>query len=172
MDDQIEDVFNFLSLRPIRRPQSRGAAHWAIRDDIHEDATVANGGGIVGGQRVDREIYSVAGVSAVGIATFRAVAAKAGTSTTTRAVLRVLPAPPRVAPSLEPVVAQLRVRPQDAARLSRLASGPQAVTDTGVIVCPGSPASCAALSTACISARPGCGVTPRDGTRSCKEVQP
>ncbi|MCA3283606.1 MAG: hypothetical protein ING16_12115 [Roseomonas sp.] len=138
VDDLGEDIFNFMSLRPIRRPQSRGAPHGAIRDDIHEDATVANGGGTVGGQRVDREIYSATGVSAVGFATFRAVAAKAGLSTTTRAVLQVLSAPPRVAPSLGPVVALLRVRPQDAARLSRLAGRPQAVTDTGVIVFPGS----------------------------------
>lgn len=139
MADRGDDVFSFLSLRPIRRPQGRSAARAVIRDDSYEGATLTNGGGILGGQRVEADLFSDTGVSAVGAAAFRSVARGQSPVATARAVLTILsratPQPTGV--SLPPAVTTLRIRPADAARLSAMAGRPQVALGDRVVVFPG-----------------------------------
>ncbi|MCX7214234.1 MAG: hypothetical protein NTW53_16395 [Burkholderiales bacterium] len=138
MIDGGDDVFSFLSLRPIRRPQSRTAASGVIRDDSYEGATRTNGGGIVGGRRVEADLFSDSGASAVGAATFRSVARRQSPVATAEAVLNILsrPTPQPSGVPLAPVVTTLRVRSADAARLSAMAGRPQVALSDRIVVFP------------------------------------
>lgn len=140
MADDGDDVFSFLSLRPIRRFDNRTSPSAAIRDDTFEGATITNGGGIVGGQRLDVELYSNTSPSAVGKTVFRSVRRAEPLNKTAQAVEAVLSRVITTASGdrLAPIVTKLRLTAQDAGRLSAMAGRPQIGLPDGIIIFPGS----------------------------------
>jgi hypothetical protein len=137
MGDRGDDVFSFLSLRPIRRPQGKSATRAVIRDDSYKGAT-QTGAVIVGGQRVEADIFSQAGDCPIGAATFRSVARGQSPVATARAVMAILSraTPHALGAPLAPVVTTLRVRPADAARLSTMAGRPQVALGDRIVIFP------------------------------------
>lgn len=133
-----EDVFTFLSLRPIRQPQGIGRTHGVIRDNSYEGATITNGGGLVGAQLLETDLYSTASPSMVGRATFNSIRLGKSPMGTAHLVKMVLvqstSAPSGL--SLAPIVTELRLVAADAARLSSMAGRPQVAIGERIIVFP------------------------------------
>lgn len=139
MASTAEDIFTFLSLRPIRRLQGTGRTQGVIRDDAYGGAARTNGGGVVGGFLSETDIYSAGGPSAVGKSVFNSVRLARSLMATVqdleRVMLRPLPTPTGVAPA--PVLLSLRLTPADAQRLSALSARPQLAVGNRIVVFPG-----------------------------------
>lgn len=139
MSSAPQDVFTFLSLRPIRRLQGSSRSQAVIRDDSYEGAVVTNGGGIVGGVLAETDIYSATGPSAVGKSVFSSVRRGQGLTSTVQELERVMqrPLPTPYGPATTPVLSSLRLTPADAQRLSAMSGRPQVAVGDRILVFPG-----------------------------------
>lgn len=139
MDTTYDNLFSFLSLRPIRRRPDAAPTQNVIRDQVYSGATVTNSGDQIGGALADVDLYSRTGPSRVGQSVFSSVRRGAGLMSTVRDVERVLlqRLPTVDGPSLEPILTSLRLSASDASRLAALAARPQVSNNGRILVFPG-----------------------------------